>query len=274
MKQHVQTDDRAGPTHGAAGEGDGCVVLAPGIALVAADPVGFGAAAPADLLERPGAVDVQHEHGQQPDPHHPQDQRAGHEVAAEVSQRLGVLVDLGRPLIQVEVADHVHDHEGEQPCAGDRHHILLADGGLVDVQGPGELSSAPPQGRHPLAGPGGSDRLRHEHNLSPTPTHPKLVRLVGLRGRFRRQFRRQRQRPRNWCGLWASAGGFVTNFAAHPNPPEIGATCGPLRAVLSPISPPTQRPRYWCGLWACEGGFVSSFAAHPAPPILVRFVGL
>ena len=97
------------------------------------------------------------------------------------------------------------------------------------------------------------------HRPVPWSVLPKLVRRMGLWGRFRHQFRRDgpRQRlrttpSRNWCGEWASEGGFVINFggtapanAPAPPRPEIGAANGPLRAVSSSISagrPPANAP--------------------------------
>jgi len=44
--------------------------------------------------QRVGGVNVQHEGGQQADPHHPQHDTVGHDREKELSQRLTVEVDL------------------------------------------------------------------------------------------------------------------------------------------------------------------------------------
>ena len=52
-------------------------------------------------------------------------------------------MDLCWALVDVEVADHVHHDEAQEADAGDGHHVLLADGGLVEVERPGKLRCPP-----------------------------------------------------------------------------------------------------------------------------------
>ena len=99
-------------------------------------------------------MDVSGEHADQADAEHPQQEGPRHEVTAEPAKRLGVLMDLCRALVDVEVADHVHHDEAKEADAGDGHHVLLADGGLVEVERPGKLRCPPAEYRHRVVGAG------------------------------------------------------------------------------------------------------------------------
>ena len=122
------------PAHGARGVVGGDVVALGCVLLGAAHEARPLGGQPAALLERVCRVQVHHEHREQPDSHDPQQQRAGQQPAAEVAQRLGVFVHPRGALVQVQVADHVNDHEAQQPDAGPGHDPLAADRRLVDVQ--------------------------------------------------------------------------------------------------------------------------------------------
>ena len=127
VEQHVQADDGARPAHGARGVVGGDVVALRCVFLGAADEARALRGQPAALLERVRRMQVHHEHRQQPDPHDPQHQRARQQSAAEIAQRLGVLVHPRRALVEVQVADHVNDHETQQSHAGPGHDPLAAD---------------------------------------------------------------------------------------------------------------------------------------------------
>jgi hypothetical protein len=53
---------------------------------------------------------------------------------ADLAQELRVGVELLRPLVDLEVADHVHEDEQEQDRARHRHEDLLAYGGSVKAE--------------------------------------------------------------------------------------------------------------------------------------------
>ena len=64
----------------------------------------------------------------------PEQHRARHDGHEELTQELGVVVVLGGTEVHLQVAHHVHQHEPEQHDARDRHGVLLADGGAVEVE--------------------------------------------------------------------------------------------------------------------------------------------
>ena len=85
----------------------------------------------------------------QADPQEPQEDRAGQGGDGDVAQPLAVVVDLLRPQVDLEVADHVGEHEPQEHDAGDGHGPLLADRRLVQVERPRPL---PPGRLHPAEG--------------------------------------------------------------------------------------------------------------------------
>jgi hypothetical protein len=133
VPQHEQHDDRARPPHRPAGEA--------GDLVVASRLVLHRAGAPVEDRQRVGGMDVG-EHGEdQAEPHRPQHVAVWRERHEQLTQALGIDVDvvglgafvLDRPEIDLEVADHVGDDESDQGDTGDRHDVLLADGGGVEV---------------------------------------------------------------------------------------------------------------------------------------------
>ena len=121
-----QQDDDSGPAHRAAGEVGRHVVPR---RLVPHRP---GPAV--DEGERVGGVEVQHERDDEDDAHRPERDRARQEGHQELAQELAVVVDLLRAEVHLEVADHVGDHVAHADQPGDRHHVLLADRGGVQVE--------------------------------------------------------------------------------------------------------------------------------------------
>lgn len=94
--------------------------------------------------QRDSGVDVQHEHHDQPDAQDPDEDLVRQDRVEEGAQRLAVFVDLVDAVgalaqIQLEVADHVGEHETDEAEPGDRHHPLLADGGSVELHRPRSL---------------------------------------------------------------------------------------------------------------------------------------
>ena len=150
MEEDEEGHDHPGPAHGA-----GCVV---GGQVVA----GRVAAAPSCHVhpgQRVRRMDVEQGCSQQPDAEHPQEMGTGHEVTAQVAQRLPVFVDLRRADVHLEVAQHVHQHVAEEHHPGDRHHPLLADGGPVELHRPGTSTRAPPGSRASRCHRCSSDRI-------------------------------------------------------------------------------------------------------------------
>ena len=88
---------------------------------------------------------------------------AGEQRHEQLAQELAVDVDVVLPVddaeVHLEVADHVHDHEADADQAGDRHHVLLADGGRVQVEE--ERLALPRRSRRRAGDRPTADRLRH-----------------------------------------------------------------------------------------------------------------
>ncbi len=137
VEEHEDEDDHPRPAHGAAGVVGRQVGSRPGV-------VG-GAGPPVHHREGVGGVDVEEEGGDEADAEDPQHHVLGHDREQEPAQTLGVEVDLGHPAHlgqeDLEVADQVGDEVTEEDDAGDGHHPLLADGGAVEVDGPGGASA-------------------------------------------------------------------------------------------------------------------------------------
>ena len=152
-----------GPAHRAGGEVGGDVV-ALGLVLHRAGPA-------VDDRQRVGGVEVQDEGADEHEAQDPQGVRARQERHEQLAEELAVDVDvvdllavvLDEPEVHLEVADHVDDDEADADDAGDRHHVLLADGRGVQVEQE-RLALLRPRRR---AGdrPSG-DRLRHEANAN------------------------------------------------------------------------------------------------------------
>ena len=77
---------------------------------------------------------MQHDGTEQADAQDPQHDRARRERHQQLAQELAVVVDIGRPEIHLEVADHVRQHVAHQGDAAERHHVLLADRGAVEIE--------------------------------------------------------------------------------------------------------------------------------------------
>ena len=85
---------------------------------------------------------------------------SGHDRHEQLAQVLAVDVEvvvadavvLDDPEVHLEVADHVRDDEPDPDDPGDRHHVLLADGGGVEVEeerlalAPGLFTAVPETG--------------------------------------------------------------------------------------------------------------------------------
>jgi hypothetical protein len=118
---------------------------------------------------------VEHERGDEHETQAPQRVRARNDRHEQLAQELAVHVDVvdalavlvDEPDEHLQVADHVRDHEPDADDASDGHHVLLADGGGVQVD---EERLALPRHLHRCAGHGSAtQRLCHEMKISHGP---------------------------------------------------------------------------------------------------------
>ena len=108
---------------------------------------------------------------------HPQRVRPRQQRHEELAEELAVDVDVVLAVddaeVHLEVADHVHEHEADADQPGDRHDVLLADGGRVQVDEERLALLRRPRRRAGDRPP--ADRLRHARNANPpTSQHPKF----------------------------------------------------------------------------------------------------
>jgi hypothetical protein len=116
VEEHVERERRAAVAHGEGGVGRGGV-----LARAIADRARTSRADD----EREGRHDVQGQADEQRQAHAPEERRVA-------LQRGGVGVERRRPQEELEIPQHVHDHEAVEHGTGDRDHGLLADGGVVE----------------------------------------------------------------------------------------------------------------------------------------------
>jgi hypothetical protein len=74
--------------------------------------------------QAPGRPDVQRHRDEQDSPRHPQQH-----AVSEGAQGLGVAVERLRAQVDLQVPEHVADHEAEEDHSGQGHHDLEAEGG-------------------------------------------------------------------------------------------------------------------------------------------------
>ncbi len=128
-----QHHDDPGPTHRAAGEVRHLVVAG----RLVLDRTGLAV----QHGQRVGGVDVQQQRADEHQAQTPQEDRAGQDRHEDVAEELAVVVDVVHELVafgddaevHLEVADHVPDDEADPDDPGDRHDVLLADCGRVEV---------------------------------------------------------------------------------------------------------------------------------------------
>ena len=116
--------------------------------------------------EGPGRVQVDKQHGEQSAAENPEHPALRGQRIQEGLEEVRVMVEVGRPHVHLEVADHVEEHEPHQADAGDAHRVLLADGGGVEVDEEGPALAGArrrPGDRASLA----RDRLCHVGLLQP-----------------------------------------------------------------------------------------------------------
>ena len=126
-------------------------------------------------------VEVQQQRADEHEPQPPQEVRPRQERHEHVAEELAVDVDVvGRSAVvrdhaevHLEVADHVHHDEPDPDEAGDRHDVLLADGGRVELDeerlalGARRLACSRAAHR-----PAGHD-LCHDTNANAAPVRPR-----------------------------------------------------------------------------------------------------
>ena len=126
-------DEGSRPAHRARGVAGGDVVPTSGVAAVGRS------AHPGQAVRR---VNVETEGADEAEAHRPQHPGAGDDLRAEIPQGFGVLVRLPGTLVEVQIAEHVHQHEPQQGDPGERHDPLLAHCRLVEIQRPREFVSS------------------------------------------------------------------------------------------------------------------------------------
>ena len=143
MEDQIGENDDAGVAHRPGGE-------------VRSQPVTLRLVGDVGRRVHPGQavcrVDVEHERRDQAAPQQPQEPGAGKDRRQQLAQALGVEVDVVDRLavvfdhaqVQLDVAEHVEQHEPQQHDAGDGHHPLLAHRGLVEAEREGSLPALRP----------------------------------------------------------------------------------------------------------------------------------
>src|SRR5262245_12932721 len=163
-----------------------------------------GAGLPGFPLQPHCQVDVQHEGRQQDDANYPQQW-------AKILEPLCVGVQLLRPGEDLEVADHVSDHEHRQHAAGQRYENLVADAGSEERLDPGDHSAT------------GGERVG-----------PALALRGGGTRHAEVRWRRETATGDRWRGLT-----FILLAAAHP------ATGRGVSGRSAPAAPDS----WWSGEW-------------------------
>ena len=124
---------------------------------------------PVEDRQAVGRVDVQQDGTEQADSQDPQHDRSRGQRHQQLTQELAVVVDVLRPEIHLEVADHVGEDVAHQGDATECHRVLLADRGAVEVEKE-KLPSLPAGGCGARDGASRGDCLCH---------HPSTVLAQG-----------------------------------------------------------------------------------------------
>ena len=130
--QHEQREDHPSPPHGARGVGG-----LDRLSLLVVHRPRF----PVVQRQAVGRVGVQDHGDQQDDPEDPQRPLMRDGGCPDFPQELGVLVEVLRPEVELEVSRHVNEHEAEQDDARARHDGLLAQRRSIEAQPPRHAST-------------------------------------------------------------------------------------------------------------------------------------